>query len=197
MDELRGVKMPAIDVFAKVSDHLIDGMMMHEQMADYYNFLGLDGFKRLHEYHFLCETISMRRIHRYSIDHCNRLLPVANTKHIDVIPVERSNFTRQAVESETKSNAVETGMREWCKWEHETKEPYAKSAKDLYDAGEVAAAHMICELVRDVDDECEYADRLALSLSAVDYDMQVIVPMRHELHGKYRKKLHDVGKKLS
>lgn len=88
MDELRGVKMPVIDVFAKVSDHLIDGMMMHEQMADYYNFLGLDGFKRLHEYHFICETISMRRIHRYFIDHCNQLLPVANTKHIDVIPVE-------------------------------------------------------------------------------------------------------------
>lgn len=78
--------MPVIDVFAKVSDRLIDGMMMHEQMADYYNFLGLDGFKRLHEYHSLCETISMRRIHRYFIDHCNRLLPVANTKHIDAIP---------------------------------------------------------------------------------------------------------------
>lgn len=115
----------------------------------------------------------------------------------DVIPVAWSNFTRQAVESETKSKAVETGMREWCKWEHETKELYAKSAKDLYDAGEVAAAHVICELVRDVDDECEYADRLALKLSAVDYDMQVIVPMRHELHETYRKKLHDVGKKLS
>lgn len=99
--------MPVIDVFTKVSDHLIDGMMMHEQMADYYNFLGLEGFKRLHEYHFLCETISMRRIHRYFID------------------------------------------------------------------------------------------RLALSLGAVDYDMQVIVPMQHELHEKYRKKLHDVGKKLS
>lgn len=106
MDELRGVKMPAIDVFAKVSDHLIDGMMMHEQMADYHNFLGLDGFKRLHEHHFFCETISMRRIHRYFVDHCNQLLPVANTKHIDAIPVEWSNFTRQAVESETKSKAA-------------------------------------------------------------------------------------------
>lgn len=48
-----------------------------------------------------------------------------------------------------------------------------------------------------VDDECEYADRLALKLSAVDYDMQLIVPMRHELHEKYRKKPHDIGKKLS
>lgn len=121
----------------------------------------------------------MRRIHRYLIDHRNRLLPVANAKHVDAIPVEWSNFTRQAVESETKSKAVEAGMREWCERGHETKELYAKSAKDLYGAGEVAAAHMICELVRDVDDECEYADRSALSLSAVDYDMRVIVPMRH------------------
>lgn len=88
--------MSVIDVFAKVSDHLIDGMMMHEQMADYYNFLGLDGFKRLHEYHFLCETISMRRIHRYFVDHCNQLLPMANTKHIDVIP-------RRVVEFHTTS----------------------------------------------------------------------------------------------
>lgn len=189
--------MPVTDVLAKVSDHLIDSMMMHGQMADYCNFLGLDGFKRLHEYHFPCETISMRRIHRYLIDHCDRLLPVANTTRLDIIPVAWSNSTRQAVESETKSKAVETGMHMWCGWEHETKGLYAKSAKDLYDAGEVAAAGVIYELVRDVDDECEYADRLALKSSAVDYDMQVIVPMRYELHGKYRKKPHDVGKKLS
>lgn len=88
-------------------------------------------------------------------------------------------------------------MHMWCEWEHDTKELYAKSAKDPYDAGDIAAAGLICELVRDVDDECEYADRLALEPDAVDYDMQVIVPMRHELHGKYRKKPHDVGKKLS
>lgn len=68
-------------------------------------------------------------------------------------------------------------MREWCEWEHETKELYAKSAKDLYDAGEVAAAHMICELVRDVDDECKHADRLALKLSACR--------LRHASHHAY------------
>lgn len=39
------VKMQVIDAFAKVSDHMIEGMMMHEQMADYHNFLGLEGFK--------------------------------------------------------------------------------------------------------------------------------------------------------
>lgn len=88
-------------------------------------------------------------------------------------------------------------MREWCEWERETKDLYAKSAKDLYDAGDVAAAGVIYELVRDVDDECEYADRLALKLNAVDYDTQVIVPMQHELREKYKKKLHDIGKKLS
>lgn len=190
------VKMQVIDTFAKVSDHMAEGMM-HGQMADHCNFLGLGGFARPHEYHFMCETISMRRIHRYSIDHRNRLLPVANTQHPDVIPVAWSNFTRQAVESETKSKAVETGMHMRCEWEHDSKELYVKSAKDLYDAEGIAAAGLTCEPVRDVDDECEYADRLALELDAVDYDMQVIAPMRHEPHEKYRKKPHGVGKKLS
>lgn len=36
------------------------------------------------------------------------------------------------------------------------------------DAGDIAAAGLICELVRDVDDECEYADRLALELEKRD-----------------------------
>lgn len=118
----------------------IDGMVMHGQMADYYDFLGLEGFARLHGYHFSCETISMRRIHRYFIGHYNRLLPEANITHPDVIPVAWSNFTRQAVESETKSKAVETGMHAWCGWGRDTKDLYAESAKDLYDAGDVAAA---------------------------------------------------------
>ena len=84
----------------------------------------------------------MRRIHRHPIDRCGRLLPAANTEHIDAIPVE-------------------TGMRERCKWERETKGFHAKSAEDPYDAGEAAAAHMICGLVRDVDDECGYAGHRA------------------------------------
>ena len=161
--------MPAIDVSAKASDRPIDGMVMHGQMADHHNSLR--------------ETISMRRIHRYLVDRRDRLLPVADTRHPDAIPVARSNFTRQAVESETKPKAVETGMRERC--------------KGLYDAGGVAAAHVICEPVRDVDGECEYADRSAPSSSAVDYGMQAIVPMRHGLHGKYGKRPHGVGKKPS
>lgn len=175
----------------------IDGMVMHGQTAGYCNFPGLEGFKRLHGYRFTCEAISMRRIHRYLTGHCDRLLPVADTRHIDAIPVEWPDFTRQAVESETKPEAVGAGMRGWCGWGHETREPYAKSAKDPYGAGGVAAAHVACGPVRDADDECGYADRSAPSSSAVDYGMQAIVPMRHGPHGKYRKKPHGVGEKPS
>ncbi len=31
------------EIFSEISKHMIEGIMIHAQMADYYNFLGLKG----------------------------------------------------------------------------------------------------------------------------------------------------------
>lgn len=55
------------EIFSKISAHMIEGMMFHEQMCNYYDFLGLHGYKRCHEYHYLCETIEHRKLERFYI----------------------------------------------------------------------------------------------------------------------------------
>ena len=52
--------MNCAEVFSKIDAHMKTGMILHDQLANYYDFLGLMGFKRLHEYHFLREAVSMR-----------------------------------------------------------------------------------------------------------------------------------------
>lgn len=39
------------DVYAMASARMTVALMMHADMADYFAFLSLHGFKRLHEYH--------------------------------------------------------------------------------------------------------------------------------------------------
>ena len=40
------------EIFGRISQHMIRGMMTHDQLASYYDFLGLRGYKRCHEYHY-------------------------------------------------------------------------------------------------------------------------------------------------
>ena len=36
------------EIFSKLSGHMIKGLMIHDQMSDYYDFLSLRGYKRCH-----------------------------------------------------------------------------------------------------------------------------------------------------
>ena len=55
------------EIFSKVSAHMIKGMMIHDQLASYYDFLNLHGFKRCHDYHYNKEAKAYRAL-------CGRLM---------------------------------------------------------------------------------------------------------------------------
>ena len=61
------------ELFAKISAHMVKGIMFHAQMADYYDFLGLRGYKRMHEYHYFEESMMFRALHRYYINNYCKL----------------------------------------------------------------------------------------------------------------------------
>ena len=76
--------------------------MLHEEMADYFDFLNLHGFKRQQEYHFFDESAELRGIHRYAINHCNRLITDTDIPSVKAIPQGWYNYTRLQVDEELK-----------------------------------------------------------------------------------------------
>jgi hypothetical protein len=141
------------EIFKNISSHTIKGVMVHEQMSDYYDFLNLHGYKRMHEYHMHCEMKSMRKLHRYFLNHFNRLIEEDVIENPDIIPSSWYRYTRQEVDVNTKRNAVKSGIEKWVAWEEETKDLYEKMYNELLSLGEVAAAKKISCFIHDVD--CE------------------------------------------
>lgn len=176
------------DIFAGLNARLIEGMMFHDKMANYFDFLGLMGYKRMHEYHFLCESAEMRGLNRYYTNHYNRLIPDVALSAPKLIPAVWYDHSRTDVESATKKTAVKTAMEQWSEWEHETKKLYEKAYCDLCDLGEIAAACKVRGMVQDVDQECKYADRLCIELSGMEYDMPTITSMQDKLHAEFAEK---------
>lgn len=172
---------------------MIKGIMLHEQMANYYDFLGLQGYKRCHEYHYLKESCAYRGICRYFLNHHNRLIPNVSVEDPKVIPESWYKYTRQDVDISTKKSAVKNGISMWVDWERETKKFYEQMWKELMDIEEVASAFKIKELICDVDCELKKAERYQLDKKAVDYDMLTIIEEQKHKHKEYKSKEEKIG----
>lgn len=177
------------EIFTKLSEHMINGMMFHEQMANYYDFMGLHGYKRCHEYHYICETVEHRKLSRFYMNKYNKLIPEPKFENESVIPSNWYRYTRQEVDNSTKKNAVENGVSEWLKWEKETHALYSDMYNELIKIGDITAAYYVQCLICKVEKEIKHAERKQLALEATEYSLAYVVGQQDAIHDKYKKKL--------
>lgn len=184
--------MTVAEIFKEISNHMIYGLMFHEQQADMYDFLNLKGYKRMSEYHFFCETKNMRELHRYYLNHFNRLIEEGDIDNPNVIPMAWYGYLRQDVDANTKRSAVRTGVESWVDWETKTKDFYQQMYKELMDLGEVAAANKISCFLCGVDKELKHAQRHHINLKSADFSIDYMLFEQDNLHDCYKEKMKEM-----
>ena len=177
------------EIFGKLSSHMIKGMMIHEHFANYYDFLGLEGYKVCHEYHFLEETLSYRKLCCYYIAHHNKLIPDDRIEPPDIVPSKWYKHVRQDVDPTTRQNGVRSGLSKWVEWETEKKKLYEEMYKELMALGQVADALFVSELICDVSEELAGATRDHLNKEATSYNMSDIINEQEFIRHKCEKKI--------
>lgn len=181
------------EIFSALDSHLVKGLMMHEQMADYYDFLNLAGYKRLHEYQFISESVELRGLHRYYVNHFEKLLPDLEIENPRAIPYGWYGHKRMDIAPEEKKRYIRDGIEKWVAWETDTKTVYQKAYKELCEIGEIAAAGKIKKMIDAADQELKRACRMRLSLKMIDYDLTTIYLCQDEIHEEYREKEQKIG----
>lgn len=179
------------EIYKVLSGHFIEGMMVHDQMARYYDFLGLRGYKRYHEHQFYCDAKTYGKINKYYINHHSKLIPDMKVDDPRVIPDTWYRYKREEVDVQTKRNAVESAITRWVDWEKETKELLESSIKDLHDMGHVADAMFLKKCLCNVDHEYKCAMRKMIELKSVNYDMGAIIAEQARIHDKYKAKIKE------
>lgn len=180
------------ETFSNISGHMVKGLMIHDQMSNYFNFLGLPGFQREQEYHFYEEVVAYRKLIRYYLDHYNKLPVEPQFDNPAVIPSNWYKYARQDVDTSTKRNSIRDGFTKWIDWEKETKSLYEKAASDLYMDGSVAGSIVVEKLVQDVDQELARAEEEMLLLESMGYDLVQLSDMQDRIEKKYEKKLKEI-----
>ena len=154
---------------------MLEGMVFHDEMKRYFEFLGLDGYAKCHKHHYLEETEGYHRLCEYCISHHNKMIQPRDMKRPDVIPESWYRFDRKDVDVSTKQNGVKDAIRKWVRWEKETKSLYEEMTLELIQMEEIASAEFIKNYVKAVDEELSKADKKHIQLETVGYDIGFIV----------------------
>lgn len=179
------------DVYSEVNARYIAALMLHDQMADYFDFLGLHGYKRLHEHQYYEESRERRKLKRYYINHHGRLIPDRFSGAVSMIPDGWLTANRISVGRSAKQKAVEDGFNAYREWETETKKLYETYSRKLRDLGAVADAVFLESMVEDVSEELKRLERIITDLISAGYDMVYVVESQKKLHDKYKEKRWD------
>lgn len=179
-------------IFSEINARMIAALMFHDQMSDYFDFLGMKGYKRLHEYQYFVESMERKKINQYYINHHNKLIPDTYSGQVAVIPENWQSANRISVGKSTKQKGIEDGFNQYHEWESETKNLYEHYSSRLREMGAVADAIVVEKLVEDVDKELKKLERIIIDLISSGYDMVYIIESQQCLHDTYKKKLCEI-----
>lgn len=175
------------EIFSEVNKRMGTALMLHSSMSDYFSFIGLHGFKRMHEYQYYSESIGKRKLHHFYLDQTNMLLEPSGHDKVDIIPKEWYKHTRMDITSGVMTKAVKQAFDTYKQWEEETYCMYSVCAIVFEEKGELAFAdYMRCE-AEEVQHEIKKLYRIICPMSVSEYDWMYILDIQDKLHDKYKK----------
>ena len=177
------------EIFSSLSSHMIQGMMVHDQLRNCYLFLGLTGYAVCHEYRYLDETKDYMKLCTYKLEHYNSLIQNGQFQDPGIVPASWFTFTRDQVDRKTREDAMAAAYDEWIDWEEDTKKLYEEYYKALLDMGEIATADFILSYINGVEEELVYAQNERLKKTAMAYDIVSILEEQDAYEKEFRKKI--------
>ena len=180
------------EVFEVMINHLTKGVKFHDRMMDLYGFLGLYGFKKMHEYQYYSEAIGRREAKCYVMEHMDLLIKDnCDETGLDFIPQSWYGYTRHDITSEARKQYIAPSFQGYKQWEEETKDLLSYCANELMYMGKIADFNTVMTMVDDVEKEISKVSELMLKLKAVDWDMQYVLDIQGELCEEYQRKLEE------
>lgn len=177
------------EIINKIETHMWEGILIHNAMAETYDFLGLRGYARFHNYQTYEEMCGMMHLSHYYFTHYHKLIKKDEFMPQPIIPDSWYKYTSMDVDASTKRNAIKDLTEKWINWERETKTLYQSMRLELNNIGEVAAALELDKYIIDVSTELEHAERELIKLNSIGYDLVEIESWQEQMSKKYKKKL--------
>lgn len=174
-------------IYSMIDKHMQQGLLLHNQLADCFCFLGLQGFKRMAEYQYMNECADLRKLHKYYIDNHYKVLPICDTEIEEIIPNEFRKYTSFDVDENSVSRYTKLFSETWTEWEEKTKELLEHCYEKLQTMGMYSDAEFIREFMKNVEDEQKKVVRMQKQVQGSGYHAGTIHAIQRDYKERYRR----------
>ena len=181
------------EIYDVLNSHQLMALSFHDDMTDLFDFLGLEGFKCMHEYQYYSESDGHNTLKEYYLNHHDKLLSDEDLESIKVIPEDWYRYRKSEVTPSIRKQAVQKAMKQYKDWETDTKALYERCAGYLLEWNKIADFNTVNCFIKDVDEELENLNKLCTELEAVEYDDEYMMYMQKDYQYKYSELLEDIG----
>lgn len=172
-------------MLSKMASHMVEGLMIHDQISQAFCYLGLYGYEKIHLHQYEEESKSYKNISRYYILRKGRPVTIGRIEDPGIINQSWFSSHRLVVKPSTRKQIISDCFERWVKWEEDTKCLYQKLYVDVLDAGEVSDAAEILTYVVDVDKELVKAQDILARLSSIDFDLVAIMDEQASVYDRF------------
>lgn len=174
-------------IFSELSSHLVEGLMLHDQLCSIYLYLGLEGYAECHKYQLLAESVNYRKLQDFFVTRYERMIPESKVTNPQL--VDDSFFERRDLSPENVKKHIMYALKTWIEWEETSKDLFEKMWTDCIELGEVNAAEFIMALIHDVDSELVRAKSHEAKKIMTDFDLVEIAGEQKSWEKEYKKNL--------
>jgi hypothetical protein len=170
---------------------MVSALMLHSEMSDYFNFIGLHGFKRIHEYQYYGESLGRRKLHHKYLDIHNKLIDenFEKSDRVHVIPDDWYKYTRLDINDSIMPKFVRSALEQYKVWEEETKQLYSDIYCVMLEKGFVIDAKIVNCYICDVQKELKEIYRMMEEMNNTGYDAIYIQEIQDKVHEQYKCKM--------
>lgn len=163
------------EVYSKIGSHMIEGIMIHLKLSEYYSFLNLPKYSKFQYRRYLEESESYHKLSEYYMKNHHKLIKETKVDIPHIIPETWYEHAKQDIDTNVVRNGVKDGLQLWCDWEKETKVLYENMYSELLDIGEISDTIMLKELIFDVTNELALAMEYMINKQVTNYDIVLII----------------------
>ena len=177
--------MTEIEIFTQLEKIKLEKLMRHLEMADVMDFMSLHGFKRQAEYYYFKENIDLRCIHRYAINHFDKMIYSVANNFVKLKPVAWQGHSRGEVDDSLRKRYAKQFFSEWIEYDQGIKKNMFNLYNEMYKINLCAAEKIMCFL-KDLEEELKYLQRAYLKYEAISWDTKYLILIQDELHECYK-----------
>ena len=163
------------EIFNKLSAHALEGIMLHNDFANYFAFVGLHGYEAMQSERFMDESESYSKLQKFYINTYSKILKQQPLQYESFIPTNIYGRSSQDVAANMVRQCVKSVAEKWVAWETETKELYEEMYIELMNHSEVQTALFISSIISDVTNELNFAKVFLANTQMSNYDIVYIL----------------------